>query len=168
MAGYSSVNKGRSRKPVDPCGFRSTTELRVAQQFQDEGVPYTYETDRLGYSLKRNYTPDFKIGDVFVEVKGYWPPSDRAKLLAVFKSNPETMLFVALERPALTISKKSKTTYAQWCDNNRIPWCPVPIPQQFLTAWLNLSRVTSKLTSSAPSCNSSDAAASYPDELVWP
>ena len=143
MAGrFSSVNKGRSKKPQSPADFRSKAELSVAQQFSDHGLPFSYEQDTLPYTLSRKYTPDFRVGDVFVEVKGWWAPEDRAKLLAVFKANPETMLFVALERPLLTISKTSKTTYAQWAEKNGIPWCPVPIPQKFLDAWLSLQRVT--------------------------
>ena len=40
----------------------------------------------------------------------------------VKKDNPDIDLRMVFQSPYNKISKKSKTTYAQWCDNLGIPW----------------------------------------------
>ena len=116
--------------------YRSGAEKAVGEQLSQLGLPALYESAKLNYVQHRMYTPDFTIGKHHIEVKGWWPASDRAKLLAVIHSNPATKILVALETPSLTLSKKSKTTYAQWCAKHGIPWCSIPIPPETLSAWL--------------------------------
>jgi len=57
-----------------------------------------------------------------LEAKGYWDAEDRRKILAVKKCNPELDIIMIFQTPDNTISKKSKTTYAKWCDKHNIPW----------------------------------------------
>lgn len=84
----------------------------------------------------------FRVGNVRIEVKGWWPPAERSKFLAVVMANPELRIFVALQRPHLTLNKKSNTTYAMWCQKYGIAWCPIPIPPDFLRQWLAGQRPT--------------------------
>lgn len=121
---------------------RSKLETEVEQALIAQGLSPSYETERFPYVLHRKYTPDFKVGDVYVEVKGWWPPAERAKFLAVIINNPGLPIFVALQRPYMTLSKQSKTTYAQWCDKHGIAWCPIPIPPDFMAQWLAGTRLT--------------------------
>lgn len=119
--------------------YRNAVEKAVGDQLSELGLLALYEVAKLGYILHRRYTPDFTFGDTHhIEVKGWWEPSDRAKLLAVIHANPTTKVLVALQNPNLTIAKKSKTTYAQWCEKHGIQWCPIPIPPDALMAWLGL------------------------------
>lgn len=122
---------------------RSQLEQDVEQALQSQGYQPQYETEKFPYVLHRKYTPDFRVGDVYVEVKGWWPSAERAKFLSVIFSNPDLPIFVALQRPLLTLSKQSKTTYAQWCSKHGIAWCPIPIPPDFMARWMNGERVTS-------------------------
>jgi hypothetical protein len=69
------------------------------------------------------YIPDFKLRDEFyVETKGRFTHEDRRKMLAVFKHNPGIKLVIVFSHPNHTITKKSKTTYGEWCDKHGIPW----------------------------------------------
>ncbi len=63
-----------------------------------------------------------KQRDVYLETKGYWDPSDRRKVLAVKRDNPDIDLRMVFQSPYNKISKKSKTTYAMWCEKHAIPW----------------------------------------------
>ena len=122
-------------KSKRPKGHRSAVETEVEQALLAQGFSPQYEAEKFPYVLHRKYTPDFKLGDAYVEVKGWWPPSERAKFLAVVLSNPRLKIIVALQKPNMKLSKASKTTYAKWCDTHGINWCPIPIPPEVME-WL--------------------------------
>tara|TARA_Y100000593_G_scaffold52128_1_gene97928 strand:+ start:188 stop:496 length:309 start_codon:yes stop_codon:yes gene_type:complete len=87
------------------------------------GVSYEYESEKIPYVIQHHYTPDFVLPNhVYLEAKGYWAPEDRRKILAVKKDNPDMDLRMVFQSPYNTISKRSKTTYAQWCEKHEIPW----------------------------------------------
>ena len=103
--------------------FRSKLEENIANLLEGLGVSYQYESEKLGYTIEHNYTPDFVLPNyTYLEAKGYWSPEDRRKILNVKKSNPEIDLRMIFQAPYNTISKKSKTTYAKWCEKHDIPW----------------------------------------------
>ena len=103
--------------------FRSKLEEKVADLLEGLGISYEYESEKLSYTIEHNYTPDFVLPNyIYLEAKGYWAPEDRRKILNVKKSNPEIDLRMVFQSPYNTISKKSKTTYAQWCERHDIPW----------------------------------------------
>jgi len=103
--------------------FRSGLEEKVADLLGGLGVTYEYESTRVPYEIAFNYTPDFCLPNgVYLECKGYWEPADRRKILAVKRCNPEIDLRMVFQTPYNKISKKSKTTYAQWCDRHDILW----------------------------------------------
>ncbi len=103
--------------------FRSNLEKNIADLLTGLGVSYEYESEKLSYTIEHNYTPDFVLPNyTYLEAKGYWAPEDRRKILAVKKSNPEVDIRMVFQSPYNTISKKSKTTYAKWCERHDIPW----------------------------------------------
>ena len=103
--------------------FRSTLERRIATLLMTLGVSYEYESEKIPYVIEHHYTPDFVLPNhVYLEAKGYWAPEDRRKVLAVKKDNPDMDLRMVFQAPYNTISKRSKTTYAQWCEKHEIPW----------------------------------------------
>ena len=91
--------------------FRSKLEEKVAALFDELGVEYEYESEKIPYVIHHIYTPDFLLSNgTFLETKGYW------------------------DAPLNTISKRSKTTYAQYCDKLSIPWTSFKnIPIDWLT-----------------------------------
>ena len=103
--------------------FRSKLEEKVADLLEGLGVSYEYEPEKLSYTIEHNYTPDFVLPNyIYLDTKGYWDPADRRKVLAVKRDNPDVDLRMVFQSPFNTISKKSKTTYAQWCEKHDIPW----------------------------------------------
>jgi hypothetical protein len=145
---FRTYNK-RVRTPGSD--LRSYEERVVQEALADLPLPFQYESVKLPYILRRNYTPDFSVGDigVHIEVKGWWPPEDRSKLKAVRLANPDDVILVVLVRPNLTISKTSKTTYAQWCEQWGISWMPFDKDPAVIRQWAE--NVLSKFISHARS-----------------
>lgn len=103
--------------------FRSGLEERVADLLVELGIDYEYESTKIPYQIAYTYTPDFLLPNgVFLECKGYWDAADRRKIRAVKTLHPELDLRMVFQSPFNTISKKSKTTYAKYCEKLDIPW----------------------------------------------
>ena len=116
------MTKKKTSKDNEP-KFRSKLEERIADLLTQLGVSYLYESEKLSYTIEHNYTPDFVLPNYkYLEAKGYWAAEDRRKILAVKKDNPYLDLRMVFQSPFNKISKKSKTTYAKWCDKHDIPW----------------------------------------------
>jgi hypothetical protein len=113
--------------------MRSGLEEQVAALLDELRVDYSYEPEWLPYVIEHRYIPDFKIGDIYLETKGWFKSSDRRKMLAVKKANPDLDIRLVFQAPTNKISKRSKTTYAMWAERNGFPWCAYyAIP----TSWL--------------------------------
>ena len=103
--------------------FRSGLEKQVADLLSELGVSYEYESKKISYVIQHHYTPDFVLPNhTVLECKGYWDAADRRKIKQVKKDNPDLDLRMVFQSPYNTISRKSKTTYAQWCEKLDIPW----------------------------------------------
>ena len=90
--------KGKKKSRRSKAGYRSRFEERVANNLEKMGVAFSYETEKLTYTVFRTYKPDFILPNgVIVEAKGYF-------------------------------NKNSKTTYADWCDKKGFQWCERVIP----------------------------------------
>jgi len=115
--------------------FRSKLEEKVADLLVELGVSYDYECHTFPYIIQHLYKPDFVLANnVVLECKGYWDPVDRRKIRQVIKENPDLDLRMVFQNPYNKISKRSKTTYAQWCDRYGIKWCAYHlIPVDWLT-----------------------------------
>ena len=141
---FSRFNQHRERRKKGE--FRSKLEGEISQALQQQGLDIDYEKDRFDFYLKRFYTPDFRVKgkafDFWIEVKGYWPSPERSKMLAVIQRHPTLPIFIALQTPHKRISKTSTTSYCMWCERYGIAWCPTPIPDDFLAAWVTGQRLT--------------------------
>ena len=103
--------------------FRSGLEKQIGDLLTELGISYEYESTKISYTIPHNYTPDFVLPNhVVLEAKGYWDAADRRKMKAVKEQNPDLDIRMVFQSPYNTISKKSKTTYAQWCERHDIPW----------------------------------------------
>ena len=103
--------------------YRSGLEEKVANLLEGLGVTYEYESKRVPYPIQHNYCPDFVLPNhTYLEAKGYWSPADRRKILAVKRDNPDMDLRMVFQAPFNKINKKSKTTYAMFCEKHGIPW----------------------------------------------
>ena len=114
--------------------FRSKLEEKVSDLLCELGVSYEYEATKVDYQITHYYVPDFVLPNgIALECKGYWPSNERRKMKNVIEQNPQIDVRMVFQSPYNKISKKSKTTYAQWCDRHNIKWCAFhTIPMEWL------------------------------------
>ena len=119
-------------------GKRSGLEVQVASQLVVAKVEYKYETEneRIPYTDPKTHTylPDFRLANgIYVECKGWFKAEDRKKHLLIKYQHPELDIRFIFSNPNSRLSKKSKTTYADWCVKNGFKFAKGIIP----TEWLN-------------------------------
>lgn len=116
-----TFNKLKESKKI---AFRSRLEEDISNLMLELGVDHDYEATQIPYTIKHVYTPDFFLPNkhIYLEAKGYWRPADRRKIKTIKEQNPDLDLRMVFQNPFNTISKKSKTTYAQWCERHDIKW----------------------------------------------
>lgn len=128
------VTKG-SKWVAAKYGFRSGLEETIASQISDRGLVVEYETEKVKYVIPasdHNYNPDFKLPNgIRVETKGRFVPADRKKHLLVKEQNPEIDIRFVFTSSKNKISKKSKTTYADWCDKHGFKYADKMIPDEW-------------------------------------
>ena len=120
------------------CKLRSGLEERVAQQLNNVGVKFKYETLTISFTQpeeERCYTPDFILDNgIIVETKGQFVTSDRKKHKIIKKQfGDEYDIRFVFSNPNTRIGKKSKTTYADWCLTYGFKFAEGDIPQ----AWID-------------------------------
>lgn len=115
--------------------FRSGLEEKVSSLFDELGVSFEYESTKIPYVIQHIYTPDFLLSNgTYLETKGYWDANDRRKIKNVKEQHPDIDLRMVFQNPFNTISKRSKTTYAKYCEKLSIPWTSFKnIPLDWLT-----------------------------------
>jgi hypothetical protein len=109
-------------------------ELRAVQKqlkFEIE-----YETEKLSYTLVRDYIPDFVITldsgrKLYIETKGYLRPDDRAKLLSARECNPEADIRIVFQQDN-RLNKNSRTRYSQWAERHGFRYAIGSVPIEWL------------------------------------
>lgn len=117
--------------------YRSGLEETVADQLDSFGVPYTYEKTKVSYvtpAVEHKYTPDFVLSNgIIIETKGRFLTEDRKKHLLIKQQHPELDIRFVFTRSKTTISKQSKTTYADWCTKNGFQFADKTVPVPWLS-----------------------------------
>ena len=101
--------------------YRSGFEKTIANLFKEARVRFKYEPDRIPYTISRTYTPDFKIGKIYIEAKGFFKSSDRTKMKLVKEQHPHLdirMWFMADN----WMTKAKKQRYTDWAFKNGFPY----------------------------------------------
>ncbi len=115
-----------SRPVLLQAKYRSRLELKVANQLSDAKIKHGYETTKVKYVVPaRNaaYTPDFTVGNILIESKGYFHSThERQKLVFARESNPGLDIRLVFQRSTTPIYKNSKTTYADWATSHGFKW----------------------------------------------
>ena len=118
-------NKKKSGK------YKSRLEEKMARQIARlSGERDTYERTSIQYKIPRRYVPDFTVGGMFIEVKGYFRPEDRTKMRCVKADNPEAdirMVFAADNK----ISSRSSMRYSDWCEKYGFPYAVGEVPREW-------------------------------------
>ena len=127
-------------------GTRSGFESRVAAELVQEGISYEYESVKVRYtkpSRTSTYTPDIIIREtssgvpkgkpLYCELKGRFLTADRQKHLLIRKEHGDAYdIRFVFQNPNAKIGKKSKTTYAMWCDKHGFQYAKNHIPKEWI------------------------------------
>jgi len=152
------IFKSKVRKEAVKAGFRSGLEYTVSKILDENNIEWEYEAIKLDYQestthkklkckecgctsilQEKRYTPDFvlvKTGKV-LEVKGRFVMSDRKKILAVLRDNPDLNFTMVFQNHRAKISRNSKFTYMTWCNKYGIDWVSVDNLGMWLKRFLN-------------------------------
>jgi len=122
-------------------GWRSGLEKFVGASLSDRGISFEYEQHKLKYTVPERvatYTPDFYVTTrsgkiIIIETKGRFVTADRQKMLLVKEQHPKLDIRMVFSNPNARISKKSKTSYAAWCEKHGFPYAAKDVPED----WLN-------------------------------
>ena len=103
--------------------YRSGLEDKVIEAARETGLPFTYEGLVLPYERPAKYKPDLILSNgIVIEIKGRFDSTDRSKHKKILETYPGIDIRFLFSKPYNTLSKRSDTTYAQWCDRMAIPW----------------------------------------------
>lgn len=126
-------------RPTTKGKYRSMLEAFIAEQLDERGIEYSYETVILRYDQRvhnsrctscghtgvvkqRTYTGDFFVGDkVILEGKGKLTASERTKLLAIRESNPEWTIVLIFDKDNW-ITRNHKSRYSDWARKNNFQY----------------------------------------------
>jgi hypothetical protein len=130
------VTKNKSSKWVaKKYGFKSGLEENVSTQIASRGLHVEYESEKVSYTIpasEHTYNPDFKLPNgIRIETKGRFVLADRKKHLLVKEQHPELDIRFVFTNSKNKINKKSKTTYADWCDKNGFKYADKTIPEEW-------------------------------------
>lgn len=106
--------------------MRSKFEENVAAKLGDL---VEYEPVKLPFiqpQANRGYIPDFRyVGsdNVYIECKGRFTAADRKKMLLVKEQHPNLIFRLLFQNASVRLTKKSKTTYADWAEKHGFEWC---------------------------------------------
>ena len=120
--------------------LKQTFEQKVMSNLTAKGVEFTFEPHSLTYSVTRDYIPDLLIGEMYVEIKGYFRQDAQRKMRAVKKQHPEKDIRFLFQRADATIqgAKKrkdgTKMTCREWAERYGFQYAEgEEIPNQ----WIN-------------------------------
>ncbi len=111
--------------------YKSRFEFDFATYLENNNIEFEYEQHKFTYVPKqRTYTPDFYLPeyDMFIETKGQFVGSDRSKHKLIAEQYPDLDLRFVFQNDKVKLSKKSKTTYADWCNKNNFKHAKGVIP----------------------------------------
>ena len=129
------TKKSNSKWVAKKYGFKSGLEETISQQIESQGIKVEYETEKVPYIIpasNHTYSPDFKLPNgIRVETKGRFVAADRKKHLLVKEQNPNMDIRFVFSNSKNKITKKSKTTYGDWCDKNGYKYSDKIIPNEW-------------------------------------
>lgn len=119
--------------------LKGTFEQRVIKQLEGKGVEFQYEPHALPYSVERNYYPDLLIGDMYIELKGFFRQDAQRKMKAVRKQHPDLDIRFVFQRASSPIhgakprKDGTKMCCAEWAEKYGFKWAEAEIPEE----WIN-------------------------------
>ena len=129
------TKKTNSKWVARKYGFKSGLEENISNQIASKGIEVKYESEKVAYIIpasEHTYNPDFKLPNgIIIETKGRFVIADRKKHLLVKQQHPELDIRFVFTNSKNKINKKSKTTYADWCEKNGFKYADKEIPEEW-------------------------------------
>lgn len=119
--------------------MRSSLEEKVSVFLFTNRVQNRYETEKFPYVVleHRKYLPDFILRNgIVIEVKGYFPATDRKKMLRIKDQYPSLDIRFIFGNKLNKINKQSKTTYEDWSQKYGFPCCDIKEVEK-VVEWYN-------------------------------
>lgn len=117
-------------------GFRSGLEEKIAADLTAKGIPFTYEGLKVPFvkpPKPSKYSPDFELPNgIIIESKGRFITEDRQKQLMVKDQHPDLDIRFVFSNSRARISKRSTTSYSDWCAKNGFKYADKTIPEEWL------------------------------------
>jgi predicted nuclease of restriction endonuclease-like RecB superfamily len=117
--------------------FKSKLEKKLWKQLphKRKDIKLSYETCRLDYVVKKTYLPDVVVDlpngrRFFIEIKGWFRPEDRTKMIATKAFNPDLDIRLVFDKDN-PINKGSKTRYSDWANKNGFQYAVGEIPKEW-------------------------------------
>lgn len=125
--------------------FAGGLEENLLKQLDKDGVEFEYEPGIIRFEVpakKAWYKPDLLLKNgIIVEGKGEFTSKDRKKHLAIKAAYPDLDIRFVFSNPNAKIGKKSKTTYAMWCEYNGYKYAKKIVPAEWEREPLDRNRV---------------------------
>ena len=113
--------------------YDSALERDVIEAARDHCPGWVASIAPIPYVIQGNYTPDWILPNgIIIEVKGYFPSSDRHKVWGVIVSNPGIDLRMVFSSPWDRVDGLSPP--ASWADRHGIRWSDRHIPREWFAA----------------------------------
>ncbi len=133
--------KPQPRNKIGKRVVKSTFEwntYHTLKAHKPKGSEVEYETEKLKYTIQKEYIPDFIITfedgtKMYIETKGYFQYPDREKMVAVKEANPDLdirMVFFS-DRPS-SLGKNVKMKPSEWAIKYGFPFAIGEIPKEWL------------------------------------
>ena len=114
--------------------MKSNFEENFAADLKRRKIEFEYEATRFHYSIPKSYRPDFKIGDMYIETKGYHPGFKKylSDFLHFKAQNPDVDIRFVFDKGIPQKKIGTKMTVAAWADRHNIKWSEATLPKEWL------------------------------------
>ena len=117
---------------------KGTFEERVISDLTGRGVSFEYEPHSINYKVERLYYPDLLIGNIYIELKGYFRQDAQRKMKAVKAQHPDLDIRFVFQKANASIQGAkvrkdgTKMTCSEWAERNGFVWNEETIPKEWL------------------------------------
>ena len=112
-------------------GFDSQYEQTVFECIKAAGVVPEYHPPGVPYQLSAVYVPDFRVGDIYLEIKGYFDQDQRRKMAAVREARPDLDIRILFQNRDRNIPG-GEMLLSKWCQKYRIKCAFRTMPDDWL------------------------------------
>ena len=124
--------------------YRNKFEERTGERLTELGVDFSFESERIGYTVSGNYLPDFVVTTrgghrIYIETKGggrSFDGSSRRKLIAVKEQHPEVDLRIVFYSDGKIGPTRKDGTYmkqSDWAKKYGFKYAIKEIPESWLS-----------------------------------